>query len=95
MSRAYDRAAWRGLRRRVVEAHVARHGFICPGWGVEPHPALDLVADHVLPVAAGGLSVPGNVQVLCRRCNGRKGDRVVREQLGLGLEAPRRWRYPT
>lgn len=32
----------------------------------------DLTIDHITPLAAGGKSTRGNLQVLCRRCNSRK-----------------------
>ena len=32
--------------------------------------------DHVVPLARGGLNVRGNIQLLCPRCNLRKGVRV-------------------
>ena len=40
----------------------------------EPHLLLEV--DHVLPVSKGGLSVPGNLQTLCWRCNRRKSNKV-------------------
>jgi len=33
----------------------------------------DLQFDHVIPVALGGASGPGNLQILCGPCNRRKG----------------------
>ena len=33
--------------------------------------------DHILPIAAGGLHIWSNVQLLCRRCNIAKSDRVL------------------
>lgn len=33
--------------------------------------------DHVLPIAKGGLHIWSNVQLLCRRCNVAKSDRVL------------------
>lgn len=59
-------------RKQAVREHVARHGWVCPGWQRTAHRAYDLTADHVVPVAAGG-SQGGPLQVLCRSCNGRKG----------------------
>ena len=42
--------------------------------------------DHVLPIAAGGLHVWSNVQLLCRRCNMAKGATVAQgTQLMLDL----------
>lgn len=40
----------------------------------------NLCLDHIVPVAAGGKSVRGNAQTLCRSCNGKKAvssDRVL------------------
>lgn len=36
----------------------------------------DLCIDHIVPVSKGGETDEGNLQVLCRPCNGRKRDRV-------------------
>lgn len=36
----------------------------------------DLTADHVVPLSRGGKSEPGNVRVLCRSCNSRRGNRA-------------------
>lgn len=42
----------------------------------------DLTADHIVPKAAGGRNVLGNVEVLCRRCNSGKRDRGMGAGLG-------------
>jgi len=34
-----------------------------------------LQVDHIKAMAKGGLTVPENLQVLCRKCNGKKGDK--------------------
>lgn len=31
--------------------------------------------DHIIPINKGGKSVPKNLQILCRKCNGAKGDK--------------------
>ena len=46
-------------------------------------PAEDLHADHVIPVARGGLTVIGNLQSLCGACNLRKGKRLESELRGI------------
>jgi 5-methylcytosine-specific restriction protein A len=63
--------AERQRRRRVVAAHIATFGNICPGYNREPHEAGDLTADHLLPRVAHGDDGP--LAVLCRGCNARKG----------------------
>lgn len=60
-------------RAEAVRAHREEHGDWCPGYGVDPHPATDLTADHVVPTAAGG-PPDGELAVLCRACNSRKAD---------------------
>lgn len=69
----YDTRAWKWTRRRVLAAHRRSWGDLCPGWNRKPHLAGDLTVDHIVPLYAGGhLTDPGNLQVLCRRCNGAK-----------------------
>lgn len=39
--------------------------------------------DHIVPVSRGGLHVKANVQLLCRACNLKKGNKLLSEQLLL------------
>lgn len=67
--------AWTERSRRVREAWIAVHGPWCPGWGRDAHevdPA-DLTVDHATALAVGGDD--GDLTVLCRSCNARKGPR--------------------
>ena len=48
--------------------------YVCAGCGEVFPTRLFLQVDHIVPMAKGGLSVPDNLQVLCRTCNQRKGD---------------------
>jgi 5-methylcytosine-specific restriction enzyme A len=67
-----DDAAERKRRARLVADHRARIGDWCPGLGQHPaHPSADLVADHVVEVAAGG-PASGPLRVLCRQENSRR-----------------------
>ena len=67
-----DDAAERKRRRQLVADHRARVGDWCPGLGDHPaHPCADLVADHIIEVAAGGLA-SGPLRVLCRSENSRR-----------------------
>lgn len=68
----YDSPAWRRLSSRAIGAHVARHGYTCPGYKVPAHPSRDLTLDHPTALASGGAPLPRNPGVLCRSCNGRK-----------------------
>lgn len=63
-------------RAEAVATHRARYGDWCPGYGREPHAATDLTADHRTPVANGG-PPDGPLDVLCRPCNSRKGNRTA------------------
>lgn len=55
-------------RQRVLE----RDGHRCQECG-----ATELLEiDHVVPVAHGGTEDESNLQVLCEKCNNRKGARV-------------------
>ena len=59
-------------RRRAVATHRATVGDWCPGLDQHPaHPCADLVADHLVEVAAGGLE-SGPLRVLCRSENSRR-----------------------
>ncbi len=64
--------AERVRRRQTVEAHQRVYGNLCHGWGVPPHRADRLSADHLTPVAAGGAE-NGPLRVLCVSCNSRRG----------------------
>src|SRR5687768_9824435 len=74
--RGYGRT-WRKLSRAVIAAWVGTHGFYCPGYGVAPHYSFDLTADHRVPLAVGGPRLTLAIDVLCRRCNSRKGAQVA------------------
>lgn len=70
----YNTRAWQRLSARVIARHRGQHGSQCPGYGRDPHPAIDLTADHVVPLAAGGAPLDiANLAVLCRSCNSTKG----------------------
>lgn len=61
--------AWRALREAVLD----RDGHACqaPGCG-----ALATHVDHIVPVARGGSSWPGNLRALCSPCL-RKGSDLM------------------
>lgn len=60
--------AWLRLKRATHRYQAPPTGQCvrCGGEG-------DLTWDHEVSVGRGGTSARGNMQVLCRRCNGRKG----------------------
>jgi len=67
-------SAERREHERIIDAHVAAHGWWCPGAPDLDH-APHLVApngldvDHIIPVGAGGQRVGGPKRVLCRAMN--------------------------
>ena len=66
-----------GLQLKEDAFAAARNddgSYVCAGCGEVFPPRLFLQVDHIVPMAKGGLSVPDNLQVLCRTCNQRKGD---------------------
>jgi hypothetical protein len=70
-------------RRRMVATHRATVGDWCPGLEDHPaHPCADLVADHIVEVAAGGPE-SGPLRVLCRSENSRRSARVLSRALAL------------
>ena len=66
-----------GLQLKEDAFAAARNddgSYVCAGCGEVFPTRLFLQVDHIVPIAKGGLSVPENLQVLCRTCNQRKGD---------------------
>jgi len=64
------------LRKRIRDKWFIEHGPWCPGYRRPGHVSFDLQVDHIVPLARGGpLLDERNLQVLCRSCNGTKGDR--------------------
>ena len=66
-----------GLQLKEDAFAAARNddgSYVCAGCGEVFPTRLILQVDHIVPMAKGGLSVPENLQVLCRTCNQRKGD---------------------
>jgi 5-methylcytosine-specific restriction enzyme A len=67
-------AAERRRRQALIAAHVQAHGWVCPGYDCEPHASDDLTADHLEPQALRGRP-EGEIRVLCRSCNSKRGAR--------------------
>lgn len=66
-----------GLQLKEDAFAAARNddgSYVCAGCGEVFPTRLFLQVDHIVPMAKGGLSIPENLQVLCRTCNQRKGD---------------------
>jgi hypothetical protein len=102
---------WWSSANRLRRAVFRRDAFTCQMCGAQPTTTIagrvvpnlsELHLDHVVPLAAGGLTTWANLQTLCARCNlqkGRKehrnGEENQRGQVGLecsdvGLACPPR-----
>lgn len=75
------------LSRRSV---FARDNYQCQYCGIHGR---DLTIDHVVPKRMGGPATWENLVTCCRKCNAKKGDKVL-HQTGMKLRRePRRPRY--
>lgn len=73
----YDPALEKRLRDGAFEkARTARGAYRCALCGRTDVSRAPFQVDHIVPMNQGGKSVPENLQILCRRCNGSKGDRL-------------------
>jgi hypothetical protein len=66
---------WTTEAKATVEAWVAKHGWLCPGWQRPAHRVGvgDLQCDHADALAVHGDT--GRRAVLCLKCNASKGAR--------------------
>lgn len=70
--RLRDTVPYKQLRQYLID----RIG-VCQACGSSD----DLTIDHIVPMALGGAHEISNVQLLCRGCNARKKQRVIRYEL--------------
>ena len=61
-------AEWMRLRARALRAQPW-----CGDCMTEGRPDNPLTGDHIVPLSAGGRNEPGNIRILCRRCNSVRG----------------------
>lgn len=66
----------RRAQHRNASAAVMAKATVCAICGGRPTAKDPLTADHIWPVAHGGLSVPENYQAAHRSCNSRKGAKI-------------------
>lgn len=72
----HDSALEKSLRNQAFERAKTKDGlYHCAQCGVADSSRVYFQVDHIIPMNQGGKSVPENLQILCRRCNGHKGDR--------------------
>ena len=66
------------MTKQLREQIARRDNYTCQICGKYMPDGVGLHVDHIVPVAKGGKTVPSNLQVLCSKCNGRKGTRQRR-----------------
>ena len=63
------------LRDGAFAASMNRDGkYVCAKCGKADRSRVFFQVDHIIPMSRGGKTVPENLQILCRSCNGKKGD---------------------
>lgn len=66
----------RELRDGAFEKSRGKDGlYHCSCCGTADSSRIFFQVDHIVPMNKGGKSVPENLQILCRKCNGGKGDK--------------------
>ncbi len=68
-----ERVKLRSNHKTWYAALISHYGSQCLNCGRRD----DLVVDHVVPIAKGGISEPDNLQLLCASCNRLKGKLVI------------------
>lgn len=64
------------LRDGAFEKSRGKDGlYHCACCGTADSSRIFFQVDHIVPMNKGGKSVPENLQILCRKCNGGKGDK--------------------
>ena len=65
------------LRDAAFEKAKTSDGkYQCAACGMKNRSKVCFHVDHIIPMNQGGKSVPENLQILCRQCNGIKGDQI-------------------
>ena len=66
------------LRDNAFErARNSKGRYECAACKMTSHNRIPFQIDHIIPLNKGGKTVPENLQVLCRKCNASKSDKVM------------------
>ena len=65
------------LREKIFQKALTADGmYICACCGKKYSNRLQLQVDHIIPLNRGGKTTLDNLQILCRSCNSKKGDKL-------------------
>ena len=64
------------IKNAVFNSAAENGTYRCACCGMTSPHKKDFQIDHIVPMSKGGKTVIGNLQLLCRKCNGTKGDNV-------------------
>jgi hypothetical protein len=90
MPEASPNTRYGAIHKRLRLEVLERDGYVCQYCG-----GYATTADHLIPLKAGGLTVPENLVAACARCNFSKQDRILAPSalgprgLAAGMPAPR------
>ncbi len=72
----YNRVDQRKALTKELKDYIKkRDNYTCQRCGKYMPDEVGLHIDHIIPISRGGRSIPSNLQVLCSKCNGRKGNK--------------------
>lgn len=75
--RTYHSKNQRSLMTKDLRQKIEiRDNYTCQICGKYMPDEVGLQIDHIVPVSKGGKTVESNLQVLCSKCNARKGDKL-------------------
>lgn len=77
--RERDPAYGEKLRNLVFESAYENGIYKCTHCGMTSPHKKDFQVDHIIPMSKGGKTVISNLQLLCRKCNGIKGDKEEKQ----------------
>ena len=64
------------MTKELRQQIMIRDNYTCQCCGKYMSDEVGLHIDHIVPVSKGGKTVPSNLQVLCSKCNGKKGNKT-------------------